>query len=105
MLETLEELGDDAERAQARRNSHIAGISVRARKLWTAPEAPNLAEEVADVADVNYSDTCGRVILDCGCRRSMAGKPCHHEARHRLAELGLPVEVPCDDNFRFAMAV
>ncbi len=75
--------------------------------MWTAPEPveqPKLApvEEFDEVAYINYSNAQERFILDSGCRRSMAGKRWCDEARRRLAGIGLrPVEVPCDDRFRF----
>jgi hypothetical protein len=97
----------DAKTQKVSRDPHYTGFMAvnweKARSLWIPPPGYKPPERI-QVADAlaTFSDTCGKLIADSGCKRSVAGASWHKATQEWLAEQGLkPIEEQCTDTFRF----
>ncbi len=79
-------------------------VSYTDKKTGSTTRFAGTVAEPAPVAveDVLFTDTRGRVILDSGCRRTVAGTRWHEETQAWMRERGLqPVRNECRERFRF----
>eukprot|EP00971_Amphidinium_carterae_P111535 2208842-Amphidinium_carterae.1 len=56
----------------------------------------------SDILVASLDDSCLNLILDSGCKRSVAGHRWHADAQRKFEQAGVvPLKVPCISHFRF----